>query len=71
MVECYAYPHKLPAAEARDRILVFEDTDGDHVLDSRKVFAEGLNLASGIAVGFGGVWVGVAPELLFFPRCRR
>jgi putative membrane-bound dehydrogenase-like protein len=67
VVECYAYPHKVPAAEARDRILIFEDTDGDHVLDSRKVFVEGLNLASGIAVGFGGVWVGAAPELLFFP----
>ena len=67
VVECYAYPHKVPAAEARDRILVFEDTDGDHVLDSRKVFAEGLNLASGIAVGFGGVWVGAAPDFMFFP----
>ncbi len=67
VVECYAYPHKVPPAEARDRILIFEDTDGDHVLDSRKVFVEGLNLASGIAVGFGGVWVGAAPELLFFP----
>jgi putative membrane-bound dehydrogenase-like protein len=67
VVECYAYPHKVPAAEARDRILIFEDTDGDHVLDSRKVFFEGLNLASGIAVGFGGVWVGAAPDLLFFP----
>jgi len=67
VVECYAYPKKVPAAEARDRILIFEDTDGDHLLDSRKVFVEGLNLASGIAVGFGGVWVGAAPELLFFP----
>jgi putative membrane-bound dehydrogenase-like protein len=67
VVECYAYPHKVPAAEARDRILIFEDNDGDHVLDSRKVFAAGLNLASGIAVGFGGVWVGAAPDLLFFP----
>jgi putative membrane-bound dehydrogenase-like protein len=67
VVECYAYPHKDPAAEARDRILIFEDTDGDHVLDSRKVFAEGLNLASGIAVGFGGVWVGAAPDFMFFP----
>ena len=67
VVECYAYPRKVPAAEARDRILVFEDTDGDHVLDSRKVFAEGLNLASGIAVGFGGVWVGAAPDFMFFP----
>ena len=53
------------AAEARDRILIFEDTDGDHVLNSRKVFAEGLNLASGIAVGFGGVWVGAAPDFIF------
>lgn len=67
VVECYAYPHKVPAAEARDRILILEDTDGDHVLDSRKVFTEGLNLASGIAVGFGGVWVGAAPDFLFFP----
>jgi putative membrane-bound dehydrogenase-like protein len=66
VIECYAYPHKVPAAEARDRILIFEDTDGDHVLDARKVFVEGLNLASGIAVGFGGVWVGAAPDLLFF-----
>ena len=35
------------------------------MLDSRKVFAEGLNLASGIAVGFGGVWAGAAPDFLF------
>jgi putative membrane-bound dehydrogenase-like protein len=67
VVECYAYPSKVPAADARDRILIFEDTDGDHVLDSRKVFFEGLNLASGIAVGFGGVWVGAAPDFMFFP----
>ncbi len=67
VVECYAYPSKVPAADARDRILIFEDTDGDQVLDSRKVFFEGLNLASGIAVGFGGVWVGAAPDLMFFP----
>ena len=67
VVECYAYPSKVPAAEARDRILIFEDTDGDHVLDSRKVFFEGLNLASGIAVGFGGAWVGAAPDFMFIP----
>ena len=27
----------------------------------------GLNLVSGIEVGFGGVWIGAAPELLFLP----
>jgi putative membrane-bound dehydrogenase-like protein len=67
VAECYAYPHKVPAADAKDRILVFEDTDGDHVLDSRKVFVEGLNLLSGLAVGFGGVWAGAAPDFMFFP----
>ena len=67
VAECYAYPRKVAAEEARDRILVFEDTDGDHVLDSRKVFKEGLNLVSGLAVGFGGVWVGAAPDFMFIP----
>ena len=56
---------------AGDRILIFEDTDGDGQFDSRKVFAEGLNLVSGLEVGFGGVWVGAAPYLLFIPDRRR
>jgi len=67
VAECYAYPTKVAPEKARDRILIFEDTDGDHVLDSRKVFIEGLNLVSGLAVGFGGVWAGAAPELMFIP----
>lgn len=50
-----------------DRILVFEDTDGDHKFDRKTVFLEGLNLVSGIEYGFGGVWVGAAPYLLFIP----
>lgn len=67
VAEAYAYPKRVAPEEARDRILIFEDTDGDHVLDSRKVFKEKLNLVSGLAVGFGGVWVGAAPEFLFIP----
>ncbi len=51
----------------RDRILVFEDTDGDHRFDRRTVFLENLNLVSGMEVGFGGVWIGAAPYLLFVP----
>jgi len=51
----------------QDRILVFEDTDGDHRLDRRTVFLEGLNLVSGLEYGFGGLWVGAAPYLLFIP----
>jgi putative membrane-bound dehydrogenase-like protein len=67
VVECYTYPRRVAEGIPRDRILVFEDTDGDDVLDSRKVFYEGLSLASGVAVGFGGVWVGAAPHFLFIP----
>lgn len=50
-----------------DRILVFEDTDGDHRADRKTVFMENLNLVSGIQYGFGGIWVGAAPYLLFIP----
>lgn len=67
VVEGLTYPERAPEGEGRDRVLIFEDSDGDGDFDSRKVFAEGLNLASGIEVGFGGVYVGAAPWLLFFP----
>ena len=67
VVEAHTYPVPAPEGEGRDRILIFEDTDGDGTLDSRKVFIEGLNLVSGLELGFGGVWVGAAPYLLFIP----
>jgi putative membrane-bound dehydrogenase-like protein len=50
-----------------DRILVFEDTDGDHKFDKRTVFLENVNLISGLEVGFGGVWIGAAPYLMHVP----
>jgi len=50
-----------------DRILVFEDTDGDGKVDKRTVFLENLNLVSGLQIGFGGVWIGAAPYLMFVP----
>lgn len=67
VAEAYAYPVRVPDEQARDRILIFEDTDGDARFDKRKVFIEGLNLVSGLELGFGGVWVGAAPYLLFIP----
>ena len=69
VVEGHTYPVRDPGGhdEGKDRILIFEDTDGDGRFDTRKVFAENVNLASGIAVGFGGVYVGAAPYLLFYP----
>ena len=67
VVEAHTYPTPAPEGEGRDRILIFEDTNGDGVLDSRKIFIENLNLVSGIEYGFGGVWVGAAPYLSFIP----
>jgi putative membrane-bound dehydrogenase-like protein len=67
VVEGLTYPLRAPEGGGKDRILILEDTDGDGRLDKRTVFIENLNLVSGIEVGFGGVWVGAAPYLLFIP----
>jgi len=67
IAEAYTYPIRAPEGKGKDRILIFEDTDGDGRYESRKVFIENLNLVSGIEIGFGGVWVGAAPQFLFIP----
>lgn len=64
ITESLEYPRSAPGV-GKDRIKVLEDTDGDGQADKFTVFAEGLNIPSGIAVGHGGVWVANAPDLLF------
>ncbi len=51
----------------KDKILIFEDTDGDGRADKRTVFYDKLTFSSGINIGFGGVWIGAPPNLLFIP----
>lgn len=67
IVEAFSYPNRQPAGEGKDRIRILEDRDGDGTFETKKTFMEGLNLVSGIELGFGGVWIGAAPELLFVP----
>ena len=67
VAEAYTYPVRLPEGQGKDRILVFEDTGKDGKFAKRTVFIEGLNLVSGLEVGFGGVFVGAAPYLYFIP----
>jgi putative membrane-bound dehydrogenase-like protein len=67
VAEAYTYPKRAPEGQGIDQIVILEDTDQDGVFDSRKPFIEGLNLVSGLEVGFGGVWVGAAPYLMFIP----
>ncbi len=68
VAEAFSYPNRQPEGQGKDRVSIFEDTDGDGSFETKKVFCEGLNLVSGIEVGFGGVWVGAAPHLLFIPK---
>ncbi|MCA9177524.1 MAG: hypothetical protein KDB14_23725 [Planctomycetales bacterium] len=63
VTESVEYPRSSPG-EGKDRIKVLEDTDSDGAVDKVTVFATGLNIPSGIAVGHGGVWVANAPDLL-------
>lgn len=51
----------------RDRILIFEDTDGDGAYDTRKVFADNLRKLTSIEIGNGGVWAISLPNVLFIP----
>lgn len=51
-----------------DRIVIMEDTDGDKVMDSFKVFRDGLNLPQSIEVVKGGVVVTMVPYIAYFPN---
>lgn len=57
-------PHHFPGA---DRITIHEDTNGDGTYDNHKVFVDGLNIATSVERGRGGVWVLNPPYLLFYP----
>jgi len=49
------------------RIQILEDSNGDGVFDKKKTFTDKLTFTSGLACGFGGVFVGSPPNLTFIP----
>jgi putative membrane-bound dehydrogenase-like protein len=65
IAENLSYPNWQPTGH--DRITIFEDTDGDGRFDRKTLFYDKLNYVTGLEVGFGGVWVVSAPNLLFIP----
>ena len=70
VTESIEYPRK-PAGPGRDRVKILEDTDNDGCADKVTIFLDGLNIPTGVAVGYGGVWVLNAPDLLFIRDNKR
>lgn len=67
VAECFTYAERAFDLSLRDRILIFEDKNGDGTFDSRKVFTDELQQVTSLEIGHGGVWVTAAPRLLFIP----
>ncbi|QEG00241.1 hypothetical protein Mal15_43110 [Stieleria maiorica] len=67
VAECYTYEGSEYDLNKRDRILIFDDTDGDGRFDRRKIFWDQGQRLTGLTLGFGGVWITSAPNLLFLP----
>lgn len=60
-----SYPHYKPGDELpNDKLLIFEDTDGDGRADKETVFADGLHLPIGFEFAPEGVYVSQEPALV-------
>ncbi|OWK43163.1 PVC-type heme-binding CxxCH protein [Fimbriiglobus ruber] len=60
-----SYPHWKPKEEMNDKLLIFEDTDGDGKADKMTVFADKLHNPTGFEFYNGGVLIAQAPDLMF------
>ncbi|MGJ8642235.1 MAG: PVC-type heme-binding CxxCH protein [Luteolibacter sp.] len=62
------YPHYRPGdALPDDKLLIYEDTNGDGKADKETVFADGLHLPIGFEFAPGGVYVSLPPHLVWLP----
>ena len=59
-----AYPQHEPGEIPNDFIIVLRDTTGDGIADTSNIFAEGLNIPTGIEIAPNGVYVGQGTQLL-------
>jgi glucose/arabinose dehydrogenase len=60
-----SYPHWQPKTPMADKILVFEDTNGDGVADKVKTFAGDLHNPTGFEFYNGGLVVAQGPDIWF------
>lgn len=59
------YPERTPTSKGGDKLLVFEDTNGDGKADKVTTFADDLNCPTGFQFYKDGVLVMRSPNLLF------
>ncbi len=59
------YPERTPTSKVGDKLLVFEDTDGDGKADKVTTFLDDLNCPTGFQFYKDGVLVMQAPDLWF------
>jgi putative membrane-bound dehydrogenase-like protein len=66
-VETFDYPNTITDPfSGHDRVVILEDTDGDHIMDKHTVFVSGISMAQGIEIVPGGVLVAMAPHIVLF-----
>lgn len=60
----WAYPQVKPVDKPNDKLLILEDTNGDGRADKTIIFADGLNMPTGFALGHGGAYIAEGNDLL-------
>lgn len=60
-----AYAQLKPGEMPDDKLYILEDTNGDGQADQSTLFADGLNMPMGFALGHRGAWVAADMDLLF------
>ena len=69
IAENYTYAERTQRFDLRqrDRVLIFEDSNGNGKFERRTVFTDQVQMLSSIEPGLGGVWLLCPPRLLFLP----
>ena len=65
-----SYPMYLPGRPVDDKLLILEDARGAGTASKATVFADGLYLPTGLALGDGGAYVGCQPNVWFLKDTR-
>jgi putative heme-binding domain-containing protein len=60
----WAYPQLKPVDKPNDKLLILTDTNGDGRANKTTVFADGLNMPMGFALGHGGAYIAQGNDLL-------